>query len=123
MRMFTIFYDFFWIIVGRMEKKKNKKIVKKIIHTFLDCFSFDNFCVCVEMVKDVIFQFVIFYFSPEMPFLVFVHALNKPFRSVGVALYTFQIPFEEVDKLLKWNSGDGEIQAVPSNTFLGEHLR
>ena len=58
-----------------------------------------------------------------MPFLVFVHALNRPFRSVRVALYTFQIPFEEVDKLLNWNSGNGEIRVVPSNTFLGEHLR
>ena len=75
------------------------------------------------MVKDVIFLFVIFYFLPEMPFLVFVHALNRPFRSVRVAFDTLQIPFEEVDKLLKWNSGDGEIRAVPSNTFLGEHLR
>ena len=78
---------------------------------------------CVEMVKDVIFQFVIFYFLPEMPFLVFVHALNRPFRSVKLAFVTFQIPFEEVDKLVKWNSGDGEIGVVPSNSFLGEHLR
>ena len=75
------------------------------------------------MVKDVIFQFVIFYFSPEMPFLVFVHALNRPFRSVRVVFATFQIPFEEVDKLVKWNSGDGEIRVVLSNTFLGKHLR
>ena len=58
-----------------------------------------------------------------MPFLVFVHALNRPFRSVGVAFDTFQIPFEEVHKLLKRNSGDGEIEAVLSNTFLDEHLR
>ena len=82
--------------MGKKQKIVKKNFFEKVL-TLLNCFALYEIGVCMKMVENIVLQFVILYFAPEMPLLVFVHSMNRPLRFVWMSLDTFQVPFEEVN--------------------------